>query len=151
MFECSLYLLNPKPSFAANGIRYFLQHVDFAHIVLPYCFINLGFCKCPSRMDSQKYKRLNSFVVRSMLLLFIKTLRWQGLITKSLKRNSDCNVPSFKLSTFSPPWLHKFHTRLMYLIADLAICLIKQVPGFVQSIIRFSGLSKDFTSVLLTP
>jgi DNA-binding response OmpR family regulator len=50
---------------------------------------------------AKKYKRSNSFVVRSMRLLFIKTLRWQGLITKSLKRSSDCNVASFKLSTFS--------------------------------------------------
>ena len=85
-------------------------------------------------------------------LLFIKTLRWQGLIIKSLKRSSDCSVASFKLSTFSLLlWLHEFHARLMSLIAYLVIRLIKQVTSFIQSIIRFSGLSKDFTGVLLIP
>ena len=83
---------------------------------------------------------------------FIKTLRWQGLIIKSLKRSSDCSVASFKLSTFSLLlWLHEFHARLMSLIAYLVIRLIKQVTSFIQSIIRFSGLSKDFTGVLLIP
>ena len=59
---------------------------------------------------------------------------------------------SLKLSTFSLIlWLHEFHARLMSLIAYLVIRLIKQVTSFIQSIIRFSGLSKDFTGVLLIP
>ena len=63
-----------------------------------------------------------------------------------------CSVASFKLSTFSLLlWLHEFHARLMSLIAYLIIRLIKQVTSFIQSIIRFSGLSKDFTGVLLIP